>query len=72
MRELNKDGTDPVEEFAKAHKKEIAARIAKSHLGIETLVTRNRDSLDFHSVGVGSLEAALIAAFEAGQRDWTI
>jgi len=72
MRELNEDGTDPVEEWEKAHKKEIAARIAKTHLGIETLVTRNRDSLDFHSVGVGSLEAALIAAFEAGQKEWSL
>lgn len=69
MRELNEDGTDPVEEWEKAHKKEIAARIAKEYLGIETLVTRNRDSLDFHDVGVASLEAALVAAFEAGQKE---
>lgn len=72
MVELNEDGTNPHEEWEKEHKKEIAARIAKSHLGIETLVVRNRDSLDFHSVSVGSVEAALVAAFEAGQKEWTL
>jgi len=69
MRELNEDGTDPVEEWEKAHKKEIAGRIAKNYLGIETLQVRNRDSLDFHSVGVASIEAALIAAYELGQKE---
>lgn len=72
MREIAEDGTDPVEEWRKTHIKEVAARIAKKHLGIETLKVRNSDSLDFHSVGVGSLEAALFEAFEAGQRDFTI
>ena len=37
--------------------------IAKQHLGIETLETRNSDSLDFHDVGVVSLKEALYAAF---------
>lgn len=41
--------------------------IALQHLGIETLQTRGRDSLDFHEVGVASVRAALAAAFEAGK-----
>lgn len=41
--------------------------IAKQHLGIETLETRNSDSLDFHDVGVASLKEALYAAFVIGR-----
>ena len=41
---------------------------AKEILDIETLETRNRDSLDFHSVSVWQLKAALEAAYEAGRR----
>lgn len=41
--------------------------IAAKHLRIDTLQTRMMDSLDFHEVSVWSLEAALKAAFEAGQ-----
>lgn len=41
--------------------------IARKHLCIETLATRNSDRLDFHEVGVGSLRDALEAAFRAGQ-----
>lgn len=41
--------------------------IAQKHLGIETLVLRNRDSLDFHDVSVSGVKAALDAAFEAGK-----
>ena len=40
--------------------------IARDHLGIETLVTRNNDALDFHEVAVWTLVAALKAAFAAG------
>ncbi len=69
MRELNEDGTDPVEVYRATMKKNMVAGIAKEHLGIETLVTRNRDSLDFHSVGVGCLEAALLAAYELGVQE---
>ena len=43
-------------------------RIARRHLGIETLAVRNSDSLDFHDVGVAGVSAALQAAFEAGQQ----
>ena len=41
--------------------------IAKEYLGILCLETRNRDSLDFHEVGVGSVKAALEAAYNAGR-----
>jgi len=41
--------------------------IALDKMGIETLETRNSDSLDFHDVSVWSLKAALEAAYKAGQ-----
>jgi hypothetical protein len=41
--------------------------IAKEHLRIETLETRNSDSLDFHDVSVWGIKAALEAAFKLGQ-----
>ena len=44
----------------------LLAQIAKSHLGIQTLETRNSDSLDFHDVAVWSLREALAAAYKAG------
>jgi hypothetical protein len=47
---------------------QIIAEIAKKHLRIETLKEQKSDRLDFHEVGVWSIEAALLAAFEAGQR----
>ncbi len=43
-------------------------KIAQKHLGIETLETRKSDRLDFHDLAVWCLEAALKAAFEAGQK----
>jgi hypothetical protein len=45
---------------------ELFTRIAQTHLAIETLETRHRDSLDFHDVGVWCLRDALQAAYEAG------
>lgn len=42
---------------------EIAVRI----LGMETIETRNSDSLDFHERAVWSIKAALEAAYEAGK-----
>jgi hypothetical protein len=45
---------------------QLFAAIAREHLGIETLETRNRDSLDFHDVSVRGVSAALKAAFDAG------
>ena len=44
------------------------ADIAKDHLHLETLETRNSDSLDFHDMAVWSIKAALEAAFEAGRQ----
>jgi hypothetical protein len=42
--------------------------IAQQHLRIETLETRNSDSLDFHDVSVGGIKFALNAALIAGQQ----
>lgn len=41
--------------------------IARKHLRIETLETQKSDRLDFHDLAVWNIEAALKAAFEAGQ-----
>ena len=46
----------------------ILTLIAQKHLGIETLQTRNADSLDFHEVSVWGVKAALKEAYEAGRR----
>lgn len=45
---------------------ELLAAIAKKHLDIDTLETRNSDSRDFHDVAVWSVRAALLAAYQAG------
>jgi hypothetical protein len=45
---------------------DLITEIAREHLGIETLETRNRDSLDFHDVSVWGVRRALLAAYEAG------
>jgi hypothetical protein len=45
----------------------LLASIAKEHLFIETLETRHSDGLDFHDVAVWGVQAALEAAFGAGQ-----
>ena len=42
------------------------AKIASMHLHLETLETRNNDSLDFHDMAIWSVKAALEAAYEAG------
>lgn len=47
---------------------DLLANIAKTTLHIETLETRNSDSLDFHDLSVGGVRAALEAAFLAGQQ----
>lgn len=44
----------------------LFAQIAKRHLFLQTLETRNSDSLDFHEVAVWSVRDALEAAFKAG------
>ncbi|NVJ08782.1 hypothetical protein HUW63_26550 [Myxococcus sp. AM001] len=45
---------------------ETLERIAREALNIETLKTRNSDSLDFHDVPVWRLKEALEAAYQAG------
>lgn len=54
------------EHHNEAEQDEVVRRIAKEKLGIETLVTRNSDSLDFHDCSVWRIEAALKAAYVAG------
>ena len=44
----------------------LLTRIAQEHLFIDTLETRNSDSLDFHDVSVWGVKEALIAAYQAG------
>jgi hypothetical protein len=46
--------------------KAILAEIAKEHLSIDTLDSRQSDRLDFHDLAVWSIEQALEAAFQAG------
>lgn len=41
--------------------------IAKRHLLVETLATRNNDSQDFYEVAIWCIKAALEEAFEAGK-----
>ena len=43
------------------------ARLAKEHLGFETLEERKSDGLDFKEVAVWSVKSALDAAYEAGK-----
>jgi hypothetical protein len=43
--------------------------IARRHLSLETLVTRNSDSLDFYNVPVWGVEAALREAYWQGAKD---
>ena len=45
----------------------ILEKIAKKYFRVETLQTRNRDSLDFYDVAVWNIKAALKAAYEAGE-----
>ena len=40
--------------------------LAKRHLFVETLETRNSDGLDFHEVAVWAMRAALQEAYAAG------
>jgi hypothetical protein len=53
---------------AKVPSEALLLEIATRHFpNIETLETRNADSLDFHDVAVWSIRSALEAAFSAGQ-----
>jgi hypothetical protein len=49
------------------HLGQILSQIAHEHLNIPTLRCRKSDSLDFHTVSVWGVEAALNAAFTAGE-----
>lgn len=44
----------------------LLTTLAKQHLDIDTLKTRNMDSLDFYDVSVWSVSSALEAAYLAG------
>lgn len=46
---------------------DLFTAIAREHLRIATLETRNHDRLDFHEVAVWSVRAALQAAYDAGR-----
>ena len=52
--------------FAARDRAEAVAGIAKEILGLETLDTRNSDSLDFSEQAVWTLRAALEAAYASG------
>ena len=43
--------------------------IAKEHLFMETLETRNSDGLDFHEVSVWGVKKALEIAYELGRAE---
>jgi len=45
----------------------LLLQIAERHLFLDTLETRNSDSLDFHEHAVSAIRSALEAAFEAGR-----
>lgn len=47
---------------------DAATQVARECLGLEDLITRNSDSLDFKNFGVGEIKAALIQAFKLGQQ----
>jgi hypothetical protein len=44
----------------------LLAEIAMKHFFIDTVETRNSDSLDFHEVAVWAIRSALEAAYAAG------
>ena len=43
---------------------QLLTEIAKKHLSLETLETRNSDNLDFHDVAVWGIKDALQEAYE--------
>ena len=45
------------------------AKIAKDILSVETLETRNRDSLDFHDISVWTIKEALELAYKLGEEN---
>ena len=61
-------GTGGNQKDATMTNQQALEQIARKHLGIDTLASRNSDRLDFHDHAVWSIEAALKAAFNAGQQ----
>jgi hypothetical protein len=51
-----------------ARRDALIREIAQRRFFLETLETRNSDSLDFHDVAVWAIRDALAEAFEAGRR----
>lgn len=59
--------TDPITKETKEVLQKILTGIAQKNFpSVETLETRNSDSLDFHDVSVGCIRRALEDAFIAG------
>lgn len=52
---------------ARAERDAALLKLAQDFCGVETLLTRGRDSLDFPEVPVNGLKAALLAAYRLGQ-----
>ena len=60
-----------LKELEMEHEKKLAqslavSKIAFHFLGVKTFDVRNSDQLDFYDLSVGSIKAALDAAYEAG------
>jgi hypothetical protein len=58
---------DPVPERKCMDREQTVRELATKHFGVETLEERKSDRLDFHSVPVWSMRAALGAAYDAGR-----
>jgi hypothetical protein len=59
--------TTPTGDESQTISTELLRDLARRHFGVETLDTRNSDSLDFHDVAVWSIRAALEEAWQAGR-----
>ena len=57
---------------AAAERDQLLLDIARKHLNLKTLESRNSDCYDFHDIGVWSLKAALEAAYQAGRADGAV
>ena len=66
MRAREKTGHNSMND--EAARDALLLEIAERHLFLETLETRNSDSLDFHDSAVWAIRSALVAAYEAGRR----
>lgn len=66
LRDRTDESTDDHGGTLHMNKDETLRQIAAKHLNVETLDTRNSDSIDFHEVAVWSLRSALEAAYDAG------